>query len=143
MFSRHVAGLLARAVRALMLFLRSYAGRVSESYEDTVESLLDWGEVKRAVAQRAKKLSRRDKRISWEKLSPRQRVRQAYQLLRRRNKVIPDSRTAREALTHDFSAIGREDAARMAEIYDAARYSEQEISVEAAQYMQSMAEKKG
>ena len=95
------------------------------------------------MAQRAKKISRRDKRISWEKLSPRQRVRQAYQLLRRRNKVIPDSRTAREALTHDFSAIGREDAARMAEIYDAARYSEQEISVEAAQYMQSMAEKKG
>ncbi len=143
MFLWHLARLLARAVRALMRFLRSYAGRVSESYEDTVESLLDWGEVKRAVAQRAKKLSRRDKRISWEKLSPRQRVRQAYQLLRRRNKAIPDSRTAREALTHDFSAIGREDAARMAEIYDAARYSEQEISVEAAQYMQSMAEKKG
>lgn len=135
--------LLIKGVKLLVAYLREYAGRVSESYEDTVESLLDWGEVKRVVErQREKMQKRREMRVPWEKLTPRQRVRRAYLILRQKNADVPGSSTARTSLTRAFAMPQQADTKRLADIYDAARYSEQEISADAADYMRTMAEKR-
>lgn len=113
-----------RGIRLLIARLRAYAGAVTEAYEDTVESLLDWGEVRRAVAQRRQKRSaQRQERTPWEQLTPRQRVRRSYQVYLTRHPDVPDARTARQTLGD--SPLTR--------LYEDARYGSREITPEEAE----------
>lgn len=126
---------LKKLIGRLLISLRAYAGRIGGAYEDTVESLLDWGEVKSALNARVERVRRaRQARVPWDKLDARQRVRRAYQLLRcRRN--APDSRTARELLTGGALSVPKQAAPRMADIYDKARYSTLPIDADEARFM--------
>ena len=120
--------LLHRAVRALIARLRAYTTAVTDAYEDTVESLLDWGEVKSALRARQETLRvRREERIPWDSLTPRQQVRRAYRHYLRRHPDIPPQRTARQALDSDRAAI-----------YESARYSMEEITPEQARRMRTL-----
>ena len=114
-----------RGIRWIIRKLRDYASTVTEAYEDTVESLVDWGEMKAAIRERQQKAKiRREERVPWEKLTPRQRVRRSYQVYLRRHPDLPDSRTARQALKQQEN---------LASIYEEARYSSAEISEAAAE----------
>ena len=120
--------LLRRGLRALIARLRAYGSAVTDAYEDTVESLLDWGEVKTALRQRRQQAhARREERIPWDRLSPRQQVRRAYRRYLQRHPDIPDQRTARQTLDGDHAAI-----------YEAARYSDQSISPAQAERMRTL-----
>ncbi|MBR6300814.1 MAG: hypothetical protein IKR36_07925 [Clostridia bacterium] len=114
-----------RGIRWLIRKLRDYASTVTEAYEDTVESLVDWGDVKAALRERQQKAKiRREERVPWERLTPRQRVRRSYQIFLRRHPDVPDCRTARQTLDRQKE---------MAAIYEEARYSSAEISETAAE----------
>ena len=129
---RAAVKLLIRAARALLDRLRTSAGAVTDAYEDTVESLLDWGDVKRAVRQRREKnRAERDARTPWDRLTPRQRVRRSYQVYLSRHPEVPVDRTARQALQGD----------RLAGIYEEARYSSREITAQAAEETRALQKK--
>ena len=122
---------LLRGVKALSARLRAYMNAVSAGYNDQVESLLDWGEIRRSVQQRReKKKKTQEERIPWERLSPRQQVRRSYQAYLRRHPDIPDSRTARQALADP----------RQADIYEVARYSTHDITPQQAQDFRKLRE---
>ena len=90
-----------------------------------MESLVDWGDVKAALRERQQKAKiRREERVPWERLTPRQRVRRSYQIFLRRHPDVPDYRTARQALARQKE---------LAAIYEEARYSSAEISETAAE----------
>ena len=113
---------LRRGLKSLMAKLKAYMDTVSESYEDQVESLLDWGEVKRGLrVRRERRRLEREERIPWERLSPREQVRRSYRLYLQRHPEIPAQKTARQTLP-----------GRQADIYEAARYSSREITPEEA-----------
>ena len=115
---------LMRAFRALAARIREYMNAVNGSYEDQVESLLDWGEVKRSLESRLEKQRRkRADRIPWDRLSPRDQVRRSYRLFLTRHPDVPAGNTARQTLSDP----------RQADIYEAARYSSREITQEEAQ----------
>lgn len=119
--------LLRRVFKALIAKLRAYANQVNEAYEDTVESLLDWGEVKRAMLEKTRKLRPvRRTQIPWEKLPPRERVRRLYQDYWKVHPELPESLTARRVLR------GRSAAAAL---YERARYSSLPIRSEEADNM--------
>lgn len=128
--------LLIRLLRYISEQLRVWAGRVNEAYDDTVESLLDWGEVKRAVRSARERLhKRREAQTPWEELSPRERVRRIYSLLRKKAGDIPDSQTARSAILSGKTAVHPDSARAAADLYDAARYSTGEITARDAEIM--------
>ena len=118
--------LLARACKRLLRWLRTYAGAVSEGYEDTVESLVDWGEVRRALGLR-KHREKPPEDIPWERLTPRQRVRRGMRDYLRRHPEAAQSATARQLL-----------GAKKAALYEAARYSDQEITAQDAESMREL-----
>ena len=128
-FLRMLGRLLLRGLRRLIARLRAYGDAVTDAYEDTVESLLDWGEVKRAYQERRKKArAGREKQTPWEKLPPRQQVRRSYQeFLRRHPEVLPQQ-TARQALSCPHPA----------DIYEKARYSSRGVSPEEAREMRRL-----
>jgi hypothetical protein len=104
---------------------------VGESYEDQVESLLDWGEVKRAIHERrGTRRQVREERIPWDRLAPREQVRRSYRDYLSRHPEIGPQRTARQTLADP----------RQADIYEAARYSSREITPEEAQSVRSIGE---
>ncbi len=115
---------LCRGLKALAARLRAYMNAVNESYEDQVESLLDWGEVKRSLRRRRRERRRvRQERVPWDRLTPRERVRQSYRMYLIRHPEVTPQQTARQALPE----------ARQADIYEAARYSSREITAEEAE----------
>lgn len=113
---------LRRAFRALAARFRAYMNGLNAGFDDQVESLLDWGEIRRGIRGGAQKGRRRPEKVRWDRLSPREQVRRSYQAYLRRHPDIPESRTARQTL---------QDPAQ-ADIYDAARYSTREITPEEA-----------
>ncbi len=120
---------LLRAVRFLAAKLRAYMDAVNENYEDHVESLLDWGEVKRGIERRrAERRQVRKDRVPWERLTPREQVRRSYRGFLMRHPDIAPQRTARQALREG----------RQADIYEAARYSSREITSQEAREMKSL-----
>lgn len=121
---RAVFRLLYRTVCALWARLKAYAGAVTDAYEDTVESLIDWGEMG-AVLRRSRKKKRaaRKEALSREALAPRERVRRSFRIYLTRHPEVPESRTARQALgENELSAL-----------YEAARYSSESVTAEAAE----------
>ena len=118
-----------RAMRFLAAKLRAYMDAVNENYEDHVESLLDWGEVKRGIERRrAERRQVRKDRVPWERLTPREQVRRSYRGFLMRHPAIAPQCTARQSLR----------AGRQADIYEAARYSSREITPEEAREMKSL-----
>ena len=135
--------LLKKLARWLIKQIREYMNHVSDGYDDTVESLLDWGEFKRAVREGRNKLRmRREERVQWDALSPRETVRKSYQLLRRKSGGISDARTARTAILSGDMPLRSEDMQSVADVYDAARYSSQEISAQDAARVRKATQKK-
>lgn len=119
-----------KAVRFLIAQLRRYAGQVNNAYEDTVESLMDWGEMRRVFRiHREKKM--KPAPVNWAQLSPRESVRMRYKLLR--GKTQPASHlTARQVIkTEKISA-------QAADLYDRARYSDAKITAADADKMKEM-----
>ena len=103
---------LARCFRSLAARFRAYMNAVNAGYNDHVESLLDWGEIKRSMdLRRQKRQKKRPEKVSWDQLSPRQQVRKSYQAYLQRHPEIPESRTARQTLADP----------RQADIYEAVK----------------------
>ena len=103
---------------------------MNNAYEDTVESLMDWGEMRRAFRiHREKKM--KPAPVNWAQLSPRESVRMRYKLLR--GKTQPASHlTARQVIkTEKISA-------QAADLYDRARYSDAKITAADAEKMKEM-----
>lgn len=125
-------GVLKKVARFLIEQLRRYAGQINNAYEETVESILDWGEVKRRV-----QLSRPAKRsraasVAWGQLSPRESVRMRYKVLRDRGREQPGNLTARQVI------LQKNVSPQAADLYDRARYSSQEISAQDAAEMKEL-----
>lgn len=120
-----------RALRWLADKLRTYAVQVSDAYEDTVESLLDWGEVRRGLFGRRAAPRKKEPPVDWESLSPRENVRMRYRQLRIRREA-PDHLTARHVILAEKSTV------QAADIYDRARYSSQDISPADAESMKKL-----
>ena len=125
---RAIVKTVSRGIRNLAARLRAYAGTVSEPYEDTVETLLDWGEVRRSWRDRGGSHRSRSARVPWDHLEPREKIRRSYQTYLRRHPDIPVSRTARQSLP-DLEA---------AAIYETARYSSEPVSEADALRMRSI-----
>ena len=123
LFLRLVRKALLKALRILAARIREYMNAVNESYEDQVESLLDWGEVKRGFETRLdKQRQKRADRVPWDRLSPRDQVRRSYRVFLTRHPEVPDGNTARQTLSDP----------QQTDIYEAARYSSREITEEEA-----------
>ena len=120
--------LLRKAMRKLIAWARSYAATVSGAYEDTVESLIDGKEARSLFSRRKRNREPREKPVPWEQMTPRQRVRSSYRAYLRRHADVPESRTARQQLPDP----------QMAALYEAARYSSQEITPEQAESSRQM-----
>ena len=141
---RQLYKVLKRLVRYLIDRMRAYAASVNDAYEDTVESLLDLTEVKRTVLNwRARLRPRQKEHIAWDSLSPRAAVRESYRLLRKKSAGVSDSRTARSALLGGSLPVAGEDARRLADLYDAARYSSMDVTEADAQAMRRTAQSAG
>lgn len=123
---------LAKAVRFLIEQLRRYAGQINNAYEDTVESILDWGEVKRRVMRPRAAVRKKAAAIAWNTLSPRESVRMRYKVLRDRGKERPANLTARQVI------LQKNVSPQAADLYDRARYSSQEISAQDAAEMKEL-----
>lgn len=113
--------IMGKVIRFLIQQMRRYAGQVNNAYEDTMESLVDWGEMRRALRLRREKRVKAPP-IDWESLTPRESVRMRYKTLRRRLRLASDSQTARQVLQQEHVTV------QAADLYDRARYSSQEIS---------------
>ena len=119
--------LLRQSVRNLIAKIRAYADTVSEPYEDTVETLIDWGEVRKGLRKRASRPARKPV-VPWDSLPPREKVRWSYRRFLSRHPNLPSSQTARQALPDP----------ELARIYERARYSREEISEEEARRMRAV-----
>ena len=124
---------LIKVFRFLMEQLRRYSGRVNNAYEDTLESLMDWGEMKRTVFSFRRKI--RDPKpapVQWDALSPRETVRMSYKVTRSKARSAEEGQTARQVLLQEkFSP-------QAADLYDKARYSSQKISSDEAAHMKKI-----
>ena len=72
----------------------------------------------------------------WEQMDNRRRVRWAYARLRAQRPDIADAQTAREALSRI------PEGARMADVYDAARYGLRDITDEEAAFMRTAVQRR-
>jgi len=141
---RQLYKVIKRLVRYLIDRLRAYASSVNDAYEDTVESLLDLSEVKRSMLGLRRRLRPRPREhVAWDSLSPRDTVRESYRLLRKKSAGVADSRTARSALLEGGLPVAGDDAQRLADLYDAARYSSMEVAPGDAQSMRQAAQSAG
>ncbi len=122
-------GVLKKAALFLLAQLRRYAGQINNAYEETVESILDWGEVKRRVQLKRAAPRKRAAAVAWGQLSPRESVRMRYKVLRDRGRERPGNLTARQVI------LQKNVSPQAADLYDRARYSSQEISVRDAEDM--------
>lgn len=118
-------------VKFLMEQLRRYSQQVTDAYEDTVESLVDWGEMRRALWLKREKRPRAAS-VNWAELSPRESVRMRFKVRRDKMKEAPAHLTARQVLS-----LADADQ-RAADLYDRARYSSAEVSAEDAREMKEL-----
>lgn len=124
---------LRKVFRFLMEQLHRYSNRVNNAYEDTLESLLDWGEMKRSVLSfHRKPRAPKPAPVKWNELSPRETVRMSYKVTRSKARSAEDAHTARQVLLREKISP------QAADLYDKARYSSQDISPEDAQRMKKL-----
>lgn len=125
-------GVLKKVALFLLEQLRRYAGQINNAYEETVESILDWGEVKRRVLLSRPAPRKKSSPIAWGQLSPRESVRMRYKVLRDRGKEHPGNLTARQVI------LQKNVSPQAADLYDRARYSSEEISAQDAENMKKL-----
>ena len=129
---RYLYGLLKKALLRFSERWQAYRRKISADYMDQNESLLDWGELRKAAAARADRFRRRYFPVPWERLSPQQRVRRVYSLLLRRPVTQNPALTARETLLGGALNLPAEDAAALAALYERARYSDHPVTEDEA-----------
>lgn len=114
--------------------LRRYASASSEDYVDELESTLNLDEKSKAWRDKLQKaFIRHPKPIPWNDLDGRGRIRRLYQqFLQKKPDLSP--MTAREALKQE-KWMPADRAAAFAELYERARYSDHEITVQEAEQM--------
>lgn len=129
---------LARAIKKLSQKLldrmRESLRGLGEGVQEKSESILDWQEIRDSARQRAANLRKRMRPApQWATMNNRQRVRVSFAQLRKKRPPQSPGATARETL--DAYPGG----SRLADIYDAARYSEHEINDQDAALMREAA----
>ncbi len=143
-----LAGLLAvrlvRGVKKLCRWLRQKfwdtAAALGENYQSRTESIFDWNEVKLSAMDRLRAMRPvRVRSPRWADMDNRQRVRHAYQVLLRRHPDMPAAMTARQALEGHVLISPEEDGAFLADAYDAARYSDWDLTGRQAEAMRQAA----
>ena len=125
---KHLYRLLKKALRIAGERLRLYRKKITADYQDQSESLLNWGEIRKAAGKRVIRFKNRYLPTAWEKLSPAQRVRRVYTLLTRRQPNPDPALTAKETLAGPVLKLSPADAAALAALYDKARYSDHPIA---------------
>ena len=136
----HLIRVMKKALRALLARLREYTRAIGEGYVDKTESLFHWNNVGRAARDRWALYQKRHQRPpDWTRLSARDKVRRVYALLLGRLKQENPAMTAREALLGGKLSVTPEEAKAMAALYEAARYSDHEISPKDAEAMRKSA----
>ena len=121
--------LIQKAIKNLLHRFRAYTKSIGEGYTDKTENLFDIGQVSKAFLQKLSAVTHRVKRLPpMGKLTPRDKVRRIFALIRNRMADLPDSLTARELLGNDSLQLTQEQAARLAFIYEQARYSSEPIT---------------
>lgn len=116
-------------------WLKGFASGVGEEYEDVRESLMDFKEAREnlgeTLKQRLAKLVKRDPK--WADLNAKERVRFLMTLIYRKNaEAVPEygQLTAHEALSVMKSGFKQPDS--FADLYDRARYSQHDVSLDEA-----------
>lgn len=110
--------------------MRGALNALGEGVRDQTESIFDWEELRGAARLRVEKVRKRLARPArWQDMDNRQRVRFVYGQAVGKKPDTPAVQTAREVL-RTFA-----EGERMADIYDAARYSEQPIAEADAVFM--------
>jgi hypothetical protein len=121
---------LKKALARWLEKLRSTMALLGEDVQESSESILNWDEVKDNLRARAERVARRLRRPPrWGEMDNRARVRWVYAEAWVMRRAASPAQTARETLQK------APDGQRLADIYDAARYSEREISAEEAERM--------
>jgi hypothetical protein len=121
---RLAAVLIKRAIARFIQFGHS----LGEDYHDERVSLIDWGEARRAVTERAgrqwARLNRREKR--WPQMDGRERARYIVRRLYMKSGADAlNALTIREAAP--YLQLGAAHPGRLAEIYECARYTHYEV----------------
>lgn len=141
LLGRRIWRIVRDLVRRMIARLKQYASAVSEEYQDEQESLFDWGETTKELGEglkeRIERLLRREKR--WEQMTVRERMRHILRTLYRRTPAAHtlQSLTAQEAVKviKTGDAQGRE----LADLYDQARYAEQEPDAQSVERLRKEA----
>lgn len=128
---------LRRLFQKLRALLRQYAEAAETEYTDSI-SRIPFSE-QSDDEEKQKPRPRRQPFSAWEKLSPREKVRQAYRMLITSRKDFDESLTAREALTGGQFSVDAQNASKMSALYEAARYSDHDIAALDAEWMRSAA----
>lgn len=115
----------------LLQKLHAYQDAAGEDYVDEAESTLDWDERSQEIKRKILNVFRRGPgKKPWEQLDGPARVRRLYQQWAERHQPGA-AKTAREALLEGSGENARE----FADLYDAARYGEKQVSGDAADQM--------
>ncbi|MDR0898258.1 MAG: DUF4129 domain-containing protein [Oscillospiraceae bacterium] len=122
--------MLKKAIARWLEKWRKTMALLGEDVQESSESILNWDEVKDNLRARADKLARRLRRPPrWGEMDNRARVRWVYFEAWVKRRAASPAQTARETLQKAA------DGQQLADIYDAARYSEREITAEEAERM--------
>ena len=124
---RRMYALLKAVFGHVRQWLARYAHALRDDYVDQTEDLSGWGELGKALRQKAGRAAARLRPVPWNALDNRERVRAAYAAVLRREKAPDAARTARETLLTGARA-GQSDAAQLCQSYERARYSEHPIT---------------
>lgn len=131
---RQIIKLLRRLAAFLAARLRDAAQQLGEDVQEKTESILDWEEMRDAAAKRLSRIRRRfAQQPRWQDMENRARVRWAYGKWAAKQKGLMPAQTAREAL-HACT-----DGEAMADIYEKARYSEDDVTEADAAFMRGAA----
>ena len=132
----YIGKLLVRLARHIAAYLRRFAEEAGADYVDETEDLFDFDDLKQNVQERFSRAIRRftERPKKWDDMTVRERVRFCVKALyKRAGDSIPGvtSLTVREAAPR----LVREgmDAQAVAELYERARYSEDEIAPDEAE----------
>ncbi len=132
LFGRRIWRIAYDLTRRLIARLKRLTAAVSEDYQDEQESLFDWGETTKelgeGVRERLSRLLKREKR--YEQLDVRERMRYIVRTLYRRSEHPQGlkSLTVHEAMR--VIKTGEAQPQELAQLYDQARYAQQEMDRE-------------
>ena len=138
---KKIIQVIRKIYRYIAAYLKKFTSAVSEEYHDEQESLFDWGETRKELGEglrkRLEKFARREKK--WDQMDVRERVRYIVRSLYRK---APAGSGLRSMTVHEAMNIVRTGQAQpqeVAALYDQARYSQHEPSMEQAERLRKEA----